>query len=189
MGAHPRPEDVAVITDVMQVIDTLGERGLLYGDLFSPLHDDGVLELARRMTVQVTYAAIGERDLEAVVPPVYGRYLMVISTDVDERRRAFALRHGLGHVAAGHVTDIAFLRSLEERNEWMAHEERVADLFALVDLVPWWQIGELRKGRTSWGALRQMCCRIIRQHTIDWPEARVMDRAELRLALYRADSM
>ena len=179
--------DREVLGTVARAIEQLQARGILYGDIFSPLHTDGLRDVARRLTVNVRYAELGERDLEAVVSPAYGRYVMVVSSDVDEARRSFALRHGLGHVAAGHVTEISFLRSLEERNEWNTREERVADLFALADVVPWYMLEELRRARTSWGAIRQWLCRTIRRHTIDWPEDRVHDRATLRIALFRAE--
>lgn len=189
MTRHLAAADHQVVTDVAHAIEGLQARGICYGDIFSPMHLDGLRDVARRMTVTVKYASIGVRDLEAVASPVFGRYLMIVSSDVDDARRGFALRHGLGHVAAGHVTSISFLRSLDERNDYMAREERVADLFALADLVPWCLLDDLRHARTSWGALRQMLCRVIRTHTIDWPSERVLDRADLRLALYRAETI
>jgi len=180
-------ETAAVVAEVLRVFESLSKRNILYGDIFSPLHDDGLREVARRLTIRVDCASLGEQDVEVVMPPVFGRYVMVISTDVNDRRRSFALRHGIGHVAADHVTDVAFLRNHDERNAYMAHEERVADLFALADVVPWYMLGEHRKARTGWGAIRQVLCRVIREHTVDWPEERVLDRAELRLALYRSE--
>jgi len=187
VGARLSAEDREVLEDVAHAIEGLQARGICYGDIFSPMHLDGLRDVARRMTITVKLAPIGARDLEAVVPPVFGRYLMVVSSDVDEARRGFALRHGIAHVAAGHVTSISFLRSLEERNDYMAREERVADLFALADVVPWYVFDEHRQARTTWGALRQLVCKVIRRHTIDWPEERVQDRADLRLALYRSE--
>src|SRR5690606_36146460 len=100
--ALQRAEDLQVLRAAARAVRVATDRGLLYGDVFSPLGDESIRLLALRLTVQVHYAPIGTRDLEAVVPPIYGRYVMVVSTDVDEPRRRFAVRHGLGHVAAGH---------------------------------------------------------------------------------------
>jgi len=178
----PTPADIAVFDDVQRAVENLQRRGVVYGDIFSPYHEEGILDITRRSTVRVRFDPLGDGESEFVCPPVFGRYLMTISTDLDQPRRAFALRHGLGHVLAGHVSEVSLLSTTRE---WMTHEERTADLFALVDLFPFYVIDDLLKGRTSWGAILQGLCRTIRQYTSGWPEERVLDRARLRIALYR----
>jgi hypothetical protein len=177
-------EDLDVVAATRRAIESLHRvGGVMYAYLFSPLHDDGMLELLRQCSVVARGERLGNRDLEAVTPAVFGRYLMIYSTDVDDRRRRFALRHGLGHVVAGHVSEPAFL-SLD-RNDPMSHEERVCDLFALADLAPAHMIEDLRKGRTSWTAINESLKRTIAHHTLNWPQRRVQDRAKLRIMLYR----
>jgi hypothetical protein len=178
--------DLDVVTATARAIDRLNDLGVLYANLFSPLHEGGVADAMRRLTITARGESLGQRELEAVMPPVFGRYILVYSTDVDERRRAFAIRHGIGHVVGGHVTEPNYLSN---RDDYMSHEERVADCFALADLVPFWMLDDLRVGRTSWGAIKQALCRSIRVHTLDWPEDRVFDRATLRLTLYREEGL
>lgn len=173
--------DLDVVAAVKRAIEHLDGLGILYANVFSPLHEGGIAEALRRLTITARGESLGSRELEAVMPPVYGRYILVYSTDVDDRRRGFAIRHGIGHVVGGHVTEPNYLSN----DDYMSHEERVADLFALADLAPFWMLDDLRGGRTSWGAIKQALCRAIRVHTLDWPEERVFDRATLRLTLYR----
>lgn len=183
MKLEPRAE-LAVVEATAAAILALQDRmGIAYAHLFSPLHDDGLRDAMRRLTIYSRGEPLGIRDLEAVSPPVFGRYALLFSTDVDSRRQAFALRHGMGHVVCGHVTEPTYM---SERNDYMQHQERVADLFALADLFPAHMIETLRSSRTPWRAIRHALIRSIRHHTINWPEARVDDRADLRLVLYRA---
>jgi hypothetical protein len=176
--------DVDVLEAVTEAVRILHERvGIAYAHLFSPLHDDGIRDAMRRLTIHSRGEPLGIRDLEAVSPPVFGRYALIFSTDVDTRRQGFALRHGMGHVVCGHVTEPTYM---SDRNDYMLHQERVADLFALVDLFPAHMIDSLRESRSAWRAIRHALTRSIRMHTINWPDHRVDDRCNLRLALYRA---
>lgn len=180
----------AVLHETWSTIESLHARRIAYADVFSPLHDDGLRDVLRRLTIYARGESLGSQDVEAVAPPAYhGRYVLLYSTDIDDRRRAFAVRHGMGHVAAGHVSEISYMSNRQDRDDFMRHEERVADLFALADLIAFWRLDELRKQRLGWRAVSHEVCRVIRQHTLDWPEARVHDRARLRIALYRHNAM
>ena len=53
--------------------------------------------------------------------------------------------------------------------------ERVADLFALADLVPFWLISELRKAQTGWRPIRLMIREALRQGDCD-TAARLLTR-------------
>jgi hypothetical protein len=175
--------DQEIVEITRRAIESLHAQWIGYASLFSPLHDDGMKDVLRQLGIVTRGEQLGERDLEAVTPPIFGRHLLLYSTDVDDRRRRFALRHGLGHIVAGHVTHPVYL-SLD-RNDFMAHEERVADLFALADLVPAAMIEDLRSARTGWQAIDHAIRRSIVFHTLNWPTERVADRAELRITLYR----
>lgn len=175
-------DDLAVVGSVAAAIERLHRMQIGYAHLFSPLHDEGLAQAMRRLTISVRGAPIGTRDLEVVTPPIYGRYHLLYSTDVPVTCRRFAKRHGMGHVIGGHVTEVSYLSS---RNDFMTYEERSADLFALADLFPAWQIEELRRARVGWRAVAHAISRAIRRFTLEWPEQRVGDRAALRIALYR----
>lgn len=174
-------EDADVLQAVADAVGQLQRLGIGYDDLFSPLPDEALDAALRRLTIRASGHALGTGALELVTPPLYGRYLLLWSTDVDADRRRFALRHGIGHVVAGHVTTPRFLTA---GGDWMAPAERVADLFALADLVPFHQVAALRRGN-GWRIVRAEIAALVRMHTLDWPAARVDDRAAMRVALYR----
>ena len=174
--------DVAVLEATRRAIAQLHAMGISYADVFSPLPEHTLRDALRRLTVRVRDEPLGRRELEAVSPPVFGRYAMLVSTDLDAAQRGFAMRHGMGHVVAGHVTTVNFLRAQADA---MAPEERVADLFALADVAPFWTLGDLRRARAGWRAITDTIAATIRAHTIAWPAERVRDRAGLRVALYR----
>jgi len=173
--------DADVLAAAADAVRQLQRLGVGYDDLFSPLPDEGIALALRRLTIRASGHALGREELELVTPPLFGRYLLLFSTDVDDDRRRFAVRHGMGHVVAGHVQRPSFLST---SGDCMAVEERVADLFALADLVPFHQVGALRRGN-GWRVVREEVARFVRLHTLDWAEARVTDRATLRVALYR----
>ena len=173
--------DADVLAAVADAVRQLQRLGIGYDDLFSPLTDEAMDAALRRLTIRASGHALGTGTLELVTPPLYGRYLLLWSTDVDADRRRFALRHGMGHVAAGHVTAPRFLTAA---GDWMTADERVADLFALADLVPFHQVSALRRGN-SWRVVRTEVAALVRMHTHEWPDERVDDRAAMRVALYR----
>ena len=133
--------DGAVIAEVKLIIERIHERRVPYAELFCPMTDEAFAETMQAFTIRPLGGHLGTVDVEAVSPPVYGRYLFLYSTDVDMPQRRFALRHGTAHVIGGHVNEVSYLSN---RNDFTTHEERVADLFALADLVPWYLLDELR---------------------------------------------
>jgi hypothetical protein len=178
-------EDDDVLQAVAGAVRQLQRMGIGYDDLFSPLPDETLDAALRRLTIRASGHALGTETLEVVTPPLYGRYLLLWSSDVDADRRRFALRHGMGHVAAGHVTAPRFLTA---DGDWMSPDERVADLFALADLVPFHHVAALRRGN-SWRVVRAEVAALVRMHTLAWPDERVDDRASMRVALYRQLSL
>lgn len=98
---------------------------------------------------------------------------MQLERDQSPRDRAFAIRHGLGHVLGGHVADFGYSAAADD---WDCHEEAVADLFALADLLP----DREMNADPEWLAGE------ISLLAPDWPHDRVFDRTALRLALWRA---
>ena len=180
--------DAEVLEAVAAAVRQLQGLGIGYDDLFSPLPDEAMDVALRRLTIRASGHALGtgtDAPLELVTPPLYGRYLLLWSTDVDADRRRFALRHGMGHVVAGHVTAPRFLTA---NGDWMAPGERVADLFALADLVPFHQVAALRRGN-GWRVVRDQVAALVRMHTLGWPAERVADRAAMRVALFRTHAL
>lgn len=67
----------------------------------------------------------------------------------------------------------------------MGVAERVADLFALADLLPGWWVQELRASGTPWHEVRAEIACSIASHAEAWMAERMEDRAGLRLRLFR----
>jgi hypothetical protein len=117
-----------------------------------------------------------------VTPPIAGYYRIGIKRDLSVTERAFALRHELGHVLAGDAEEPV---RLVDRG-YLTWAERLADLFALADLVPGRLIATLRRIRMPWADVRREIERLICDDWgPDWHPARVDDRARLRIRLYR----
>lgn len=149
-------------------------RGIEWGGDFSPLSDLQLAWLLRRCWIEWEYVPM-EGVLEVVWPPAFGRHLVQLAKDQHPGARRFALRHGLGHVLGGH-TEIASA----DAGDWRSFEERAADLFALVDVLPAWKLEQLRDVGADVGT---WCREEIARWTVDWPAERVRDRVLLRFAL------
>lgn len=108
-------------------------------------------------------------------------YPIALNRDAKRTCRGFAVRHELAHVLSGSVDEPTFLADAG----FMSAEERVADLFAVADLVPGWLIGMFRKGRTPWYDVLTEIRDCIADWAEGWPAERLEDRAQLRLRLYR----
>jgi hypothetical protein len=181
-----RPEDPTVIRETADAIRRLHREGIPYADIFSPLGDEQLAESLRRASVLCRLDAMGAREQELLTPPIFGRYVMTISNELTPQQRAFAIRHGFGHVTAGHVAEITLLST---SRDWFTHEERVADLFALADLIPFWLLEQLRRGQTGWRPMRKLIERVVGEHTVGWSDGRCDDRALLRIAMYRTEGI
>ena len=156
------------------------EDGGGYDGLFAPLHDDGLDALLRRSTIAARAAALGATSECVVTPPLFGRYLALCSADATPDQRRVALRRGLAHVLLGHVGELAPL-SLPAP----APVARTADVFALADLVPFWQVHEWRRARLGWRATMREAARAAAALAPDWDAARTDDAGRLRVLLYR----
>ena len=121
-------------------------------------------------------------DVGAFALPAQGPdrvYTIAINQLADRAQRPLALRHEVWHILAGEA-DIVYLA---ERG-WKSPSERAADTFAIADLVPARWIGG-RRPRTVRRSALQDVRDAISGFVELWPEARIVDRARLRLQLLR----
>lgn len=124
-----------------------------------------------------------EPSAHAVVSiPIGGYHRIGLRSDLSFDERQFALRHEVAHVLAGDADEpVAMVH-----RGYLTYAERLADLFALADLVPSSYLRSLRSIPLRWNEIRQDLAQMIReQWGADWPEARIDDRAALRLRLFR----
>jgi len=174
-------DDELVLGATIRIIEAARQLVPFYAGTFSPMHTAHVSELLKRSTCFLSIRPFRSDAVAFTLPPIRGRYIIAVNRDARRTDRQFAIRHEVAHVLAGDVEEAIFL---SERG-YQSHPERVADLFALADLVPGWFIDQLRSGQMSWGAILAEVRGAIRAYAEEWPCDRLEDRARLRLRLYR----
>lgn len=186
-AAAPAPgDDAPLIAAAAALVRELQRAAPGYDGLFAPLHDDALADLLRRHAVALHEApgvAAGMRTV--LTPALYGRHRLVVPAAATADQRRLAARAALAHLLAGHAGDAAVLPSPVP--EPLA---RLADLVALADLVPFWQLADARRrGRLGWRALAGHAAELAAAIASDWPPERVADRGLLRVALFRAHQL
>jgi hypothetical protein len=120
-----------------------------------------------------------------LTPPLLGRRRLVFAASATPDQRRLVVRAALAASAAGHAGDDQPLAS--PAPDGLA---RVADVVALADLVPFWQVADLRRrGRLGWRALAEHVAALAAAMAGDWDAARSADRGALRVALFRTHQL
>lgn len=117
---------------------------------------------------------------EIVWPPVCGIHIMHLAKGQPYVERRFAIRHGLGHVLAGHAMERVW------RQEGSSMEEAVADLFALADLLPDRELAHIVDADVSEMMIRAHLMGRVLEHAPNWTPDKVLERVSLRWALWLA---
>lgn len=132
----------------------------------------------------LTTEELSEGVSALVTPPIDGVNIIVLNSR-GGMDHGFGVRHELGHRLAGDVDELTFLDSRSE-----AWSERVADLFALADLVPGGEIARLRRLlRLPWKDVVAGVQEWAEMYGGAWEPARLRDRARLRVMLWRTHGM
>jgi hypothetical protein len=153
-----------------------------YAGRFAPARSDQVARLLAGACCHVEVFPFRSRTVAMALPRCAGVYPVLVDRGSERTARVFALRHELGHVLAGDVDGAVFLAD----TGYMAPSERIADLFALADLVPGWWIEWVRAGGAPAQEVRSDVVQAVAEYAEDWPLRRLRDRAALRLRLFRA---
>ena len=149
------------------------------------MHDEALGTVLRQVTASPRPAALGATSACIVTPPLFGRYLVVCSADGTADQRRLALRRALAHVLCGHVGEYTPLPFPAP-----PAIARAADVFALSDLVPFWQLHDWRRqGRLGWAAVVTHAARLASALAGDWTPERATEAARLRVRLYREDGL
>lgn len=163
---------------VAQLVARTRDLGILYADDdWSPLSDITMALLLERAGIHWQYLP-SEGLTEVVWPPVCGIHIMQLAKGQPYAERRFAIRHGLGHVLAGHAMERVW------RQEGPSQEEAVADLFALADLMPDRELAKLVDDGMSETMTRAYLLGRILEYAPYWPTEKVLDRVNLRWALW-----
>lgn len=180
--------DELVLGAALRSIQAAQEIVEWYAGPSAPIRTDQLADLSRGAGCRVAFYRF-ESDLAAVaLPPLRGVYPIFINDAAPHTDRLFAWRHEIGHVLQGDVEEATYL--VDGDAGFMSHSERVADLFALSDLVPgWWLATQFERGRTTWREILREIRAAVSACAEDWPDERLDDRAALRLRLYRESAI
>lgn len=178
-----RAADAPLVDATATLVRILQHGASGWDDLFAPLHDDAIAALLPRHTLVVHAVPAPPTERAVLLPPLVGRHLLVLSEAASVDARRLAVRRALAHLAAGHLDEA---RPLPEPAPpaWQA----LADGAALADLLPFWQLADLRRrGRMGWSALEAWVAGAVRALAPAWEAGRVADAARRRVALWRAE--
>jgi hypothetical protein len=171
-------EDGGLLAAAWRLVGSAREHEPAYAGPLSPLRTDQVAALLRRAGCHVEVFPFQSTAAAMVLPRAGGVYPVFVNRDADRVERTFALRHELAHVLAGDADGAVFL----SEQGWEAREERIADLFALADLVPGWWLAQLAEGGAR--AIAAEVAAAVAEFAEGWPRERGIDRARLRLRLF-----
>ncbi|HEX2201863.1 MAG TPA: hypothetical protein VHG91_01125 [Longimicrobium sp.] len=174
-------EALRVLAAAARLVAAARERVAAYAGPVAPVRTDQVAALMAAAGCHVEVFPFRSATVAMTLPKTAGVYPVLLNRAAERTDRFFALRHELAHVLAGEAERAVFLAD----EGFMAAPERVADLFALADLVPGWWIADVRRGRTPWAKVRAEIALAVAEYAAEWPPRRFADRAVLRLRLFR----
>lgn len=152
-----------------------------YARRSAPVGSYVVSQLLRAKSCTLTFADLDESCAGLTLPAVSGVYTVVINNDESAADAVVTIRHELGHVMAGDVDEPTFMDDHD-----LSWTERVADLFALADVIPAGMIRNwMAPGRPRWAQLTRDIAGLVAGFAPGWSERRTADRARLRVLLYR----
>ncbi len=174
-------DEELVLAAAARLVDAA--RGVVedYAGPYAPLRTDQVSALLRGLGCHVEIFAFLSDTVAMALPRCAEVYPVLVNRNAERTDRLFAFRHEIAHVLAGDVEGAVFLAD----EGYMALPERIADLFALADLVPGWWIADVRKGQTPWRRVRAEITLAVAEYAESWTGERLEDRVELRLKLFR----
>ena len=150
-------------------------------ELRPPMRTDQITELLVGTRTRLCEFPFESSAVGMAIPWGAGEHAILIDRAASRADYEFTIRHELAHILADEVSDALFLTAADT----MSFSERRADLFAIVDLVPAWIVSQIRGKRRPWARVRLEVQMAFREITGGWSEQRVLDRARLRVELYR----
>lgn len=154
----------------------------------SPVNDFWMQHAARHLNTVLEVRELPKGIYEIATPGYLGNAVIAIRKGLPTNEKRFALRHGLAHLVGGELDDCEAgqVRFMSSVMDLMSLEERRADLFALVDMIPDYRIAEIPSEGVA--DLELGVAARIRKLLPSWPEERVMDRARLRVLYFAMPS-
>ncbi|HEX2188978.1 MAG TPA: hypothetical protein VHG51_08785 [Longimicrobiaceae bacterium] len=174
-------DDDRVLAAAARLVDDARRLVPDYAGAYAPLRTDQVSALLGGAGCHVEVFPFVSDTVAMTLPRCAGAYPVLVNRAAERTDRWLAFRHEVAHVLAGDVEGAVFLSD----DGCMALPERVADLFALADLVPGWWIADVRAGRTPWRRVRAEVALAVAEYAECWPPERLVDRVGLRVRLFR----
>lgn len=143
-----------------------------------------IASILRQTNCTLTFARLDEDCAGMTLPRVGGLYTVVINRNDAAVDTWVTIRHELAHVLRGDVDEPTFMDCGE-----MAWTERLADVFALADVLSANDIRIWRRRRTPWRTVLRMARDHVASFAPGWPPRRVADRARLRVMLWRLNGI
>lgn len=150
-----------------------------------PLRSDQISQILLRTRTRLCEYQFRSGAVGMAIPWGANEHAILIDSSASRADYQFTIRHELAHVLAGEVSEALFLCAADT----MSFSERRADLYAVADLVPGWLIRQLRGNRRPWLHVRLEVQQGFRERMGGWSEERLLDRADLRVLLYRRCGM
>ena len=174
-------DEVKIVRRTRQLLKKARRTVPEYGRGIAPVSEDDVSRLAAASDVYITHFVFQSSDIAMLLPSYKGHWLVAINKASLSAVRAFAVRHELAHVFAGDADGLTFLHEAGH----MTIAERVADLFALADMLPDGLIDNMQAALASETEAVTELRGLVGPFAADWPVDRVDDRVYLRRALAR----
>ncbi|HEV2734503.1 MAG TPA: hypothetical protein VGV85_06670 [Longimicrobiaceae bacterium] len=174
-------DEERILTAAARLVEDAQRLVADYAGHYAPLRTDQLSELLRGAGCHVEVFAFQSDTIAMTLPRCADAYPVLVNRSAERTDRLFAFRHEIAHVLAGEVDEAVYLSD----EGYMAMPERIADLFALADLVPGWWIADLRKGQTPWRRVKAEIALAVAEYAEVWPPDRLVDRVVLRLKLFR----
>ncbi len=181
MSRRDAAADALVVEAAVRTIQAARRVVEEYAGPFAPVRTDQLARLLAAHACHVETFPFQSQTVAMTLPRCGGVYPILVNRLADRADRLFAFRHELAHVINGDCESAVYLAE----EGFTVHPERVADLFALADVVPGWWIRSLRRGGLPWSSVRLEVGAAVGEFAGTWPEARRRDRVALRLKLYR----
>lgn len=183
-------DDRTILRSTRFLVEQMGRAiGVPYAEAgLSPVNDWWIQHAARHLNTLIEVRELPKGIYEIATPGYLGAPVIAVRKGLPVNEKRFALRHGLAHLIGGELDDCEAgqVRFMSSVLDLMSLEERRADLFALIDMVPDHWISEVpTQGKAD---LEYWVAERIRVLLPSWPEERVKDRARLRVTYFATPS-
>ena len=171
-----------VVRSVNQLIRRVRQIDPAYAAGRVPMSDQQLRELVTRVGGHIEVFDFCSSTPAMALPRAGLRYPILINQRCDANERSFALRHELAHVLSGDVDGTIHFTE----TGYMSFPERLADLFALADLLPGQRLADLESSGVTRHELAEEVRTIVTAYAANRTDDWIADRIRLRISFHLA---